>query len=224
MRRNMVKFSGIIKEAGAQMKRIFTLVLSFLVIASGTVIFHSGNRKDALAAILAEKAALAEYKTTTTTIPETEPPLPTFLNEKTGFLWPAEINAEVISRYPHYSSGSYHGGIDIGVYDDIGCNISEGTLILAAKSGVVTEAYNDGGWNTGFGNHCVIDHGDGIQTLYAHAKEINVSVGDEVSQGDIIGIVGDTGNTTAPHLHFEVRSGNGDSFRRLNPLKFISQP
>ncbi len=141
-----------------------------------------------------------------------------------GYIWPADINAEIIAGYPAYSNGSAHWGVDIGLYDD-GSNISEGTDIYAARSGVVVTVYNDGNWNTGFGNYCVIDHGNGVQTLYAHSKNILVSEGDTVEQGDVIGIVGDTGNTTAPHLHFEVRVENeSGTFRRVNPLKFISEP
>lgn len=141
-----------------------------------------------------------------------------------GYAWPAHINAEVIASFPSYSDGSAHWGVDIGLYDD-GTNISEGTDILAARDGVVVTVYNDGKWNTGFGNYCVIDHGNGVQTLYAHSKDIIVNEGDTVVQGQVIGIVGDTGNTTAPHLHFEVRVENGNgSYKRVNPLKFISEP
>lgn len=141
-----------------------------------------------------------------------------------GYAWPAHKSAEVIASYPAYSDGSAHWGVDIGLYDD-GTNVSEGTDILAARDGVVVTVYNDGNWNTGFGNYCVIDHGNGVQTLYAHSKDIRVSEGDRVVQGQVIGIVGDTGNTTAPHLHFEVRVENGNgSYKRVNPLKFISEP
>ena len=141
-----------------------------------------------------------------------------------GYAWPAHVNAEIIATYPSYSDGSAHWGVDIGLYDD-GTNISEGTDILAARDGVVVTVCNDGKWNTGFGNYCVIDHGNGVQTLYAHSKDIRVNEGDTVIQGQVIGIVGDTGNTTAPHLHFEVRVENGNgSYKRVNPLKFISEP
>lgn len=141
-----------------------------------------------------------------------------------SFMWPADINAEIIAGYPSYSNGSAHWGVDIGLYDD-GTNVSRGTPILAACDGVVVTAYNDGNWNTGFGNYCIIDHGNGVQTLYAHSSDIQVSEGDAVKQGQVIGIVGDTGNTTAPHLHFEVRVENGNGgYKRVNPLKFISEP
>ncbi|MCH7788919.1 MAG: M23 family metallopeptidase [Acidobacteria bacterium] len=75
------------------------------------------------------------------------------------------------------------------------------SAIWAAKSGVVLYA----GWNGGYGNAVVIDHGDGVTTLYAHQSELFVLAGDTVGSGDTIGAVGSTGLSTGPHLHFEVR-------------------
>ena len=141
-----------------------------------------------------------------------------------SYAWPADPDAIVTAGYPYYSSGASHGGVDIALYGESGGNITENTNIYAAKDGVVITAYNDGNWNTGFGNYCIIDHGNGVQTLYAHANEIRVSEGDTVKQGQIIGLVGDTGNTTAPHLHFEVRVETSGGYERTNPLKFISKP
>ena len=143
---------------------------------------------------------------------------------KSKMMWPAEKNAIITAGYPYYSSGAVHNGVDIALYNGDGSNISKNTNIYAAEDGVVVTAYNDGNWNTGFGNYCIIDHGNGVQTLYAHSSDIRVSEGDTVKQGQVIGLVGDTGNTTAPHLHFEVRVESGGSYHRTNPLKFISEP
>ena len=82
---------------------------------------------------------------------------------------------------------------------DIGA--STGTTIVAANGGTVLSA----GWNGGYGLCIIIDHGGGITTLYAHCSSIYVSSGQSVSRGQQIGAVGDTGNVTGPHLHFEVR-------------------
>jgi murein DD-endopeptidase MepM/ murein hydrolase activator NlpD len=79
-----------------------------------------------------------------------------------------------------------------------------GTPILASADGQVIIA-KTGGWNGGYGNYIVIRHSNGTQTLYAHSSKIIVSAGDVVKQGDVIGLVGSTGESTGPHLHFEIR-------------------
>mgnify|MGYP001558748313 FL=1 len=89
-----------------------------------------------------------------------------------------------------------YNGIDIGA--------STGTPILAAADGEVIIS-RTGGWNGGYGNYIVIRHSNGTQTLYAHNSRNNVSVGDTVKQGEVIGMVGSTGKVTGPHLHFEIR-------------------
>lgn len=91
----------------------------------------------------------------------------------------------------------FHAGLDIAA--------SSGTPIRACRSGTVVIA----GWQGGYGNAVVIDHGGGMATLYGHQSQIAVSVGEQVLAGEVIGYVGSTGNSTGPHLHFEVRiSGN----------------
>jgi murein DD-endopeptidase MepM/ murein hydrolase activator NlpD len=88
---------------------------------------------------------------------------------------------------------AYHLGIDIGSYT--------GNPVHAADSGYVVVA----GWsNVGYGYYIVIDHRNGVQTLYAHLSRFFVNAGDSVGQGTVIGHVGSTGNSTGPHLHFEV--------------------
>jgi LysM repeat protein len=89
-----------------------------------------------------------------------------------------------------------YNGIDIGTY--------VGTPIMAAASGEIIIARSSG-WNGGYGKYVVISHYNGTQTLYAHLSSTYVSVGERVSQGQVIGLSGNTGNSTGPHLHFEVR-------------------
>jgi murein DD-endopeptidase MepM/ murein hydrolase activator NlpD len=109
-----------------------------------------------------------------------------------GVAWPT--NGSVTSGFG-YRWGSLHAGIDIanGV----------GTPIRAAKAGTVILA----GWNGGYGNCIVIDHGGGFSTLYGHMTRLRVGEGARVGQGDLIGDMGSTGNSTGSHLHFETRVG-----------------
>lgn len=100
----------------------------------------------------------------------------------------------------------WHPAIDIAAYI--------GAPVLAADSGYVIVS----GWdNSGYGNHIVIDHSDGYQTLYAHLNAIYVQAGQSVSKGQQIGEMGNTGNATGPHLHFEVRQGTV----QRNPVGFL---
>lgn len=97
--------------------------------------------------------------------------------------------------HPITGEQQFHAGIDIGA--------SEGTPVLAAGAGEVTTA----GWYGGYGNAVIIDHGNGLETLYGHLSSVLVSVGQMVSQLEKIGLVGSTGNSTGPHLHFEINQG-----------------
>ncbi|QNU67523.1 peptidoglycan DD-metalloendopeptidase family protein [Ruminiclostridium herbifermentans] len=112
--------------------------------------------------------------------------------------WPTPGYTGISSPYgyrihPIYKVKKFHAGIDI--------NAPSGAKIVAANSGKVILS----GWNGGYGNCIIIDHGDGIATLYGHQSTLLVSEGDTVKKGDTIGKVGSTGLSTGPHLHFEVR-------------------
>ena len=76
--------------------------------------------------------------------------------------------------------------------------------MIAPATGTVTEA----GWKGGYGNMIEVDHGNGLFTRYGHLSKINVAVGQKVGTGDILGLVGSTGRSTGPHLHYEVRINN----------------
>jgi murein DD-endopeptidase MepM/ murein hydrolase activator NlpD len=109
-----------------------------------------------------------------------------------GCIWPARgtVTSEYGSRW-----GRLHAGIDISA--------PIGTPIWAAKDGVVVFA----GTQSGYGNVVIVDHGGGLSTLYGHQSRLAASDGESVSQGEVIGYVGNTGRSTGPHLHFETRSG-----------------
>lgn len=142
-------------------------------------------------------------------------------NNDGEMMWPVPGSTRLTATYPAYSDGSFHGGIDI-VRTDI---TTKGSPFRAAQGGEVILALNDGNWNYGFGNYCIIDHGDGKFTLYAHAQTLYVSEGEVVQKGDTIGLIGDTGNTTGPHLHFEVRiKDSSGEVSRVNPLNYVSKP
>lgn len=112
----------------------------------------------------------------------------------------------VSAGYPNYSSGRYHGGIDF--------RCPTGTAVYAAASGTVIVAKK---LNYSYGHYLIIDHGNGLSTLYAHNSRLLVGVGSHVSKGQQIAKSGSTGNSTGPHCHFEVRV-NGT---RVNPLNYL---
>ncbi len=104
-----------------------------------------------------------------------------------------------------YRSQGLHG------YNAIDIAVAVGTPIYASATGDVMLA-RAGGWNGGYGSYIVIKHPNGTQTLYAHASSIIVSAGQHVVQGQIIGYTGNTGKSTGPHLHFEIRGGPVNPF------------
>jgi murein DD-endopeptidase MepM/ murein hydrolase activator NlpD len=120
-----------------------------------------------------------------------------------GLIWP--VQGVLTSPYG-MRWGRMHEGIDIGA--------STGTLIYAAAGGTVVYA----GWEGGYGNLTVIDHGNGLATAYGHQSRLAVSNGQTVSRGQVIGYVGSTGHSTGPHLHFEVRVNGAPT----DPLAYLS--
>jgi murein DD-endopeptidase MepM/ murein hydrolase activator NlpD len=119
-----------------------------------------------------------------------------------GLIWP--VSGPVTSPFG-YRWGRLHAGIDIGV--------PYGTPIHAAASGTIVLA----GWTGGYGNYTCIDHGGGLATCYGHQSSYAVSSGAQVSQGQVIGYVGNTGHSFGAHLHFEVRI-NGNP---VDPLGYL---
>ncbi|MGH3065920.1 MAG: murein hydrolase activator EnvC family protein [Gaiellaceae bacterium] len=119
-----------------------------------------------------------------------------------GLIWP--VDGVVVSGFG-MRWGRMHEGIDISA--------STGTPIRAAAAGAVIHA----GWLGGYGNLVVVDHGNGLATAYAHASVILVVVGQQVGQGETVSLVGSTGNSSGPHLHFEVRV-NGAA---VDPLLYL---
>ena len=120
------------------------------------------------------------------------------------------MNGEITSGFggrqsPGGIGSTDHKGIDIGVVT--------GTSVAAADGGKVSLA----GWNGGYGNCVIIDHGNGRQTLYGHLEGYTVQAGDVVGKGQEIGKSGSTGNSTGPHLHFGVKEGG----RFVDPMSYF---
>jgi murein DD-endopeptidase MepM/ murein hydrolase activator NlpD len=127
---------------------------------------------------------------------------PTQTASNAGLIWP--VQGPVTSPFG-WRWGRMHEGIDIGV--------GYGTPIHAAAGGTVIYC----GWEEGYGNFVVLDHGGNLATAYGHQSSIAVTCGQQVNQGDVIGYVGCTGHCFGPHLHFEVRV-NGDP---VDPLGYL---
>jgi len=107
---------------------------------------------------------------------------------------------------PFSGEGARHTGVDIAS--------PTGTPVKATADGVVISA----GWNGGYGRCVIIDHGNGLQTWYGHLSKIDVMEGEEIRQGETLGLVGMTGRATGPHLHYEVRIHSTP----VNPYRFLA--
>jgi murein DD-endopeptidase MepM/ murein hydrolase activator NlpD len=119
-----------------------------------------------------------------------------------GFVWP--VHGILTSSFG-WRWGRMHEGIDIAV--------GNGTAVVASAAGTVIVA----GWMGGYGNLVVVDHGNGIATAYGHNTSVGVGVGQAVGQGQVIAYSGNTGNSTGPHVHFEVRVNGG----AVDPLGYL---
>jgi len=150
--------------------------------------------------LLSEEASLYEVRT--------------YLDDRSSLVqshpstWP--VRGWLTSRYgyrisPHGEGRRLHAGIDIAA--------PRGTPVVAPSAGHVAFA----GWHTAYGNLVVIDHGYGLSSKYAHLSRIHVRVGQRLSEGDLLGRVGNTGRSTGPHLHFEIHQDGV----AVNPLRFL---
>ncbi|MFU0799959.1 MAG: M23 family metallopeptidase [Xylanivirga thermophila] len=122
------------------------------------------------------------------------------------------VKGRITSRFgirndPFNSTKKFHAGLDVAA--------PRGTPIKSAASGTVIMADR----NSGYGNMIMIDHGNGLSTVYGHASKLLVKEGDKIKKGDIIAEVGSTGRSTGPHLHFEVRL-NGEP---IDPVNYINE-
>ena len=124
--------------------------------------------------------------------------------DETAFVWPVQEGGTVSAGFGGQEA-AFHSGMDIAS--------AEGSIILAAADGTVAET----GFSASDGNYLVLDHGNGLETYYAHCRDFTVQEGDAVKAGGMIGAVGSTGMATGPHLHFEVRQ-DGEA---QDPLAYL---
>ena len=126
--------------------------------------------------------------------------------ESRWFQWPVQDSRTLWKGNPYgFINGKLHSGIDIPA--------DQGTVILAAADGTVTET----GFDPARGNYLILDHGDGLTTMYAHCRNVDVKEGDTVQDGEMVAAVGSTGMSTGSHLHFEVRQ-DGEA---QNPVAYF---
>jgi murein DD-endopeptidase MepM/ murein hydrolase activator NlpD len=148
--------------------------------------------------------------------PSNVPTVPSFPTEAHAeLIYPLMNPAPTTSRFgwrthPLTGNRRFHSGIDIGA--------PAGTPVVATAAGTIVSA----GWNGGYGKAIIIQHNDVQQTLYGHLSEISVQAGQQIAQGSVIGLVGSTGNSTGPHLHFESRSpGANNAWVAVDPTQDV---
>ena len=124
-----------------------------------------------------------------------------------GLIWP--VQGKITSQFGKRGWMSFHSGIDIAA--------PKGTPVMAVADGlVIISAHSLDGYS-GYGKVIIIEHGDGIKTLYAHNKNNLVEIGECIREGEIIAEVGSSGNASGSHLHFEIRKDR----KPVNPLKYL---
>lgn len=166
------------------------------------LIIPGGTRIAAAPAPVTPRPTQPAVTTPSVSTPSTPPAPSTAEPSGSGYIWPT--NVRTITQY----FGWRHTGVDIAG--------PIGSPLYASRAGTVITSQC--GWNGGYGCYVILDHGGGITTLYGHASELLVSVGETVSQGQTIALMGSTGRSTGPHIHFEVRVGN----QRVNPFNYVN--
>ncbi|MCH5325120.1 MAG: peptidoglycan DD-metalloendopeptidase family protein [Eubacterium sp.] len=163
-----------------------------------------------------EEIEALEYEIKQLILAQQKPADSSELQDGAEWMWPLSTGFTMITCHYGWDAdwGRWHNGTDIaggGIY---------GANIYATKGGTVIVANASYGYNGGYGMYVVVDHGGGYTSLYAHMSGVAVYEGQEVSQGDVLGYVGDTGWASGPHLHFEIRI-NGDA---TDALGYVSVP
>lgn len=182
------------RRAGVPSRSRYATVVATAAAGAGIVAFGAGAMvpdakgydhvtafSDSARAELAERASRAER------------PLSTSINQGAPDAWVLPVHDYTLSSRYGMRWGSPHRGLDLA-------GLAEGTPYMAVRGGTVVQA----GWNGGYGNSIIVNHGDGLQTLYGHSSRVLVRVGDRVQAGDVIGLLGNTGYSFGTHLHLEI--------------------
>ncbi|MEG0018064.1 MAG: peptidoglycan DD-metalloendopeptidase family protein [Hydrogenoanaerobacterium sp.] len=193
-----VNLAGKVKETAAQIQDIDQLQKEFEA-QKAQKLKEEKEAQEAIKRIYAANASIGDYV-------------------GGDFIWPVSGFKNITSRFGwRFGNTDYHTGIDIAGRNMAGSAIFQ-QEIHAANDGKVIYASNSYTPGVGYGRYVIIDHGGGMSTLYGHQNQVYVSVGDYVTQGDVIGEVGTTGWSTGPHLHFEIRK-NGNA---VNPGSYFN--
>ncbi|MGZ8694115.1 MAG: murein hydrolase activator EnvC family protein [Gaiellaceae bacterium] len=191
----LARRSGLVAARRSQQQALLSVRSNYRDDASEAAALEKVSSQLA-AQIQAAQAAAQHTFSPTASVTQSTP------SSSSGFIWP--VSGSVVSPFG-WRWGRMHEGIDIGV--------GYGTPIRAAASGTVITA----GWEGGYGNLIVIDHGGGLATAYGHQSSFAVGYGSQVSQGQVIGYVGCTGHCFGPHVHFEVRVNGAP----VDPLGYL---
>ena len=179
----------------------YAIILALVAIVAIAALAYLGSRLSDIFYSLTE-VLLSNCEAVTESVYDYDGTLPSGALAGTGeFTWPT-TKGRITQRSWHC-----HHAVDVAA--------PEGTPIYAADSGYVVVA----GWKgSGYGKVVIVNHGNGFQTLYAHLSVISVSVGESVTKGQQVGLMGNTGHSTGSHLHFEIRKGS----ELQDPLEFVS--
>ena len=173
------------------------------------LILPSGGGRSGRGIVSSDKASLPPLVLEPLAQPMLKPPAASAFVSPGKMMWP--VSGRASSGFGKRGKRRFHAGIDIPM--------PKGTPILAAKDGVVLETCTTQNKKyRGYGNVVLIQHGNGLVSMYAHCLSISVKPGQQIKQGDVVGLVGNTGRTTTHHVHFEVRS-NG---KAVNPMSYLA--
>ncbi len=209
--KNSAYYQSLIANQKAEQERAEAEIDAYIAALTTTTTMPPTTTTTETTTVIYSDAESTSIATEAPTQPQTVQPV---VQPSVSWLFPVPKAGRYISSGFGYRSASisgwaFHGGIDItgNIY---------GEPIYATRAGTVIKADNVS--NTGYGHYIILDHGDGFVSVYGHCAQVIVVSGQTVTQGQVIGYVGSTGNSTGPHLHFEIRY-NGE---KQNPLNYVS--